>query len=109
MHRTKHLLLFLIFAFNFCWIQSQNNNQQVALITVLDDIKTLHQVTFNYKSGLLKDISVLPISKDLSLMAKLKSLERQTNFVFTKISDVVISITEVITICGYLKDVSQTH
>lgn len=107
MHRTKHLLLFFILAFNFCWIQSQNNNQQVALISVLDEITTLHHVTFNYKGGLLKDISVLPVSKNLSLAVKLKNLERQTNLLFTKISDVVISITEVITICGYLKDVSK--
>lgn len=107
MHKTKHLLLFLIFAFNFCWIQSQNNNQQVALITVLDEITTLHQVTFNYKSGLLDGLHVLPVSKDLSLVAKLKKIERQTNFLFSKISDAVISITEVVTICGYLKDVSQ--
>jgi hypothetical protein len=107
MHRTKRLFLFLVLAFNFCWIQSQNNNQEVALISVLDEITTLHHVTFNYKSGLLKDISILPVSKNLSLAVKLKNLERQTNFLFTKISDVVISITEVITICGYLKDVAQ--
>jgi len=107
MQKTKHLLFFFIFAFNFCWIQSQNSNQQVPLITLLDDIKTLHQVTFNYKSGLLNGINLLPVSKDLSLAAKLKNLERQTNLLFTKISDVVITITEVVTVCGYLKDVYQ--
>ena len=107
MYKTKRLLLFFIFAFNFCWIQSQNNNQKVALITELDQIKRSHQVTFNYKSGLLEGIYVLPVNKDLSLGAKLKNLERQTNFTFSKISDAVISISKVVTICGYLKDVAQ--
>lgn len=107
MHKTKRLLLFFVVTFNFCWIQSQNNSKQVALITVLDEIRALHDVTFNYKSGLLEGIHVLPVSKELRLPDKLKNLESQTNLLFTKISDVVISITEVTTICGYLKDASQ--
>ncbi|WP_189702544.1 TonB-dependent receptor [Subsaximicrobium wynnwilliamsii] len=43
----------------------------------------------------------------MSLTNKIKNLEKQTNLIFSKISDVVISITEAITICAYIRDTSQ--
>ena len=104
---TKHFILFLILLVNCFWVQGQNQQEKTPIISVLDEITTIHNVTFNYESRLLEHIKVYPLDKNLSLSAKLKNLERQTDLIFSKISDAVISITEIITICGYIKDNSQ--
>lgn len=85
-------------------ISAQTNDEKVSIIDALNEISKAHNITFNYKSDLLKDINVIPLAEELSLNAKIKSLEQQTYLIFTKISDVVFSITKPITICGYLRD-----
>ncbi|EPR72390.1 TonB-dependent receptor [Winogradskyella psychrotolerans RS-3] len=71
---------------------------------MLNEISKSHNVNFNYKSDLLKEVYVIPLADDLSLNTKIETLEQQTNLIFTKISDVVFSITKPVTICGYLRD-----
>lgn len=107
MSKIKFTVLFILFVQSGFWLQGQNTTEKTAITVILDEITAAHNVTFNYESRLLENIKVIPISKNLSLSAKLKNLERQTHLIFSKISDVVISITEVITVCGYLKDVFQ--
>lgn len=93
----------------FCFVvKGQTNDQEVSISNALNEISKAHNITFNYKSDLLKDIYVLPVADDLSINAKIKNLEQQTNLRFTKISDLVISITQSITLCGYIKDNSGT-
>ncbi|WP_181899507.1 TonB-dependent receptor [Flagellimonas nanhaiensis] len=65
-----------------------------------------HNITFNYESDLLVGIEVLPPSKDLSLENTIRFLERQTPLIFTKISDLVYTITRVLKLCGYIQDAS---
>lgn len=89
----------------FCAVaKGQTNTQEVSIINALNAISKAHNITFNYKSDLLKDIYVVPTSENLSINVKIENLEQQTNLTFTKISDYVISITEAISICGYIKD-----
>ena len=104
MSKIRFVIFYLLFVLNGFWVQGQNNTQKIALTGVLDEIALTHNVTFNYESGLLENITVFSLPKNLSLSAKLKNLERQTRLIFSKISDAVISVTEVITICGYIKD-----
>ncbi|WP_178986465.1 TonB-dependent receptor [Winogradskyella helgolandensis] len=85
-------------------VSAQTNDKKVSIIDALNDISKAHNITFNYKSDLLKNINVIPISSSISLKAKIKNLEQQTHLKFRKISDVVISITEMITVCGYVRD-----
>ncbi|WP_339626087.1 TonB-dependent receptor [uncultured Winogradskyella sp.] len=81
----------------------QNTEQKVSISEVLEDITKVHSINFNYESSLLKDITVIPISQDLSLSAKINNLERQTNLVFEKVSDLVYTISKVIQLCGYIQ------
>lgn len=104
---TKPFLLFFMLLVHCFWAQSQNQQEKIAIIKVLEDLTATHNVTFNYESRLLEQIKVYAPSKDLSLSAQLKNLELQTDLIFSKISDAVISITEVISICGYIKDKAQ--
>ncbi|WP_418636795.1 TonB-dependent receptor [Winogradskyella sp.] len=85
-------------------VKAQANDGKMSIIQVLNEISKSHNVNFNYKSDLLKEIYVIPLADDLSLNTKIETLEQQTNLIFTKISDVVFSITKPITICGYLRD-----
>lgn len=107
MLKSKFSILFLIFVLNHFWVQGQTNKEKTSIITVLDEISTIHNVTFNYESQLLKNIEVVPLPEHLSLSAKIKNLEQQTQLVFSKISNVVITITKVISICGYVTDTTQ--
>ncbi|RED46294.1 TonB-dependent receptor-like protein [Winogradskyella eximia] len=85
-------------------VKAQANDGKMSIIQVLNEISKSHNVNFNYKSDLLKEIYVIPLADDLSLNTKIETIEQQTNLIFTKISDVVFSITKPITICGYLRD-----
>jgi len=85
-------------------VKAQANDGKMSIIQVLNEISKSHNVNFNYKSDLLKEIYVIPLADNLSLNTKIETLEQQTNLIFTKISDVVFSITKPITICGYLRD-----
>jgi len=85
-------------------VKAQANDGKISIIQVLNDISKTHNVNFNYKSDLLKKVYVIPLTEDLSLNTKIEILEQQTNLIFTKISDMVFSITKPIIICGYLRD-----
>ena len=82
----------------------QNTEQKVSISEVLEDIKKVHAITFNYESSLLKGITVIPVSQDLSLSAKINNLEKQTNLNFEKVSDLVYTISKTIQLCGYIKN-----
>lgn len=107
MLKIKLFILIFIFVLNCIRVQGQTNNEKILIIDVLDEISATHDVTFNYESQLLQNIKVVPLPKNLSLSAKIKNLERQTQLVFSKISDIVITITKAISICGYVRDTSQ--
>ncbi|WP_299121849.1 TonB-dependent receptor [uncultured Winogradskyella sp.] len=102
--KTKCYLSILLVLLSCFTLQAQAQNERLPLKEVLDKISTFHNVTFNYKSNLLKDINVFPPSEKLTLLEKVNNLKEQTNLVFTKVSDAVITISKTISICGYLKD-----
>ncbi|WP_299547462.1 TonB-dependent receptor [Seonamhaeicola sp.] len=104
MGKTKvYVLLFLCFALSIK-LHGQNAGQSVPISKVLEQINQIHAITFNYESSLLKDIYVVPIPEDLNLSAKIKNLEKQTDLIFEKVSEVVYTISKVIQLCGYIKD-----
>lgn len=108
MGRTRFYIILSLCFFVSRNSHGQNSEQKVPIIEVIEEITKSHSVTFNYESNLLNDFSVVPVPKDLSLNAKIKNLENQTNLVFDKISDSVYTISKVIELCGYIKDsVSQ--
>jgi hypothetical protein len=107
MSKTKIYILILCIVLNFFCAQGQNNTQNIALINVLNELSKFHDVTFNYESRRLENIKVFPLPQNLSFSAKIKNLETQTHLIFTKVSNVVFTITEAITVCGYIKDASQ--
>ena len=102
MSRTKlYIFLFLCFSLTLK-LMGQSSEQKVPISEVLEDITKVHSITFNYESSLLKDITVISIPQDLSLSAKINNLERQSNLVFEKVSDLVYTISKTIKLCGYI-------
>ena len=97
-------IVFLISVLVCFSVKAQANDGKISIIQVLNDISKTHNVNFNYKSDLLKKVYVIPLTEDLSLNTKIEILEQQTNLIFTKISDMVFSITKPFIICGYLRD-----
>jgi hypothetical protein len=81
----------------------QSSEQKIPIHEILENITKVHSITFNYESSLLKDITIIPISQDLSLSAKIDNLEKQTNLVFEKVSNFVYTISKTIKLCGYIK------
>lgn len=82
----------------------QNTEKEIPITEALEQISNRHSIIFNYESNLLNDITVIPISQDLSLSAKIKNLEKQTDLIFEKVSDLVYSIYKTMRMCGYIKD-----
>ena len=110
MSRTKlYILLFLCISLTLKLI-GQSSEQKVPISEVLEAITKAHSITYNYESSLLNGITVFPVSQDLSLSAKINNLERQTNLVFEKVSDLVYTISKTIKLCGYIKgsELSET-
>lgn len=102
---SAKLYISLVFCFFLTVkVHAQNTDNKILLSEALEQITKTHSITFNYESNLLDGITVLPISKDLSLSTKIKSLEKQTNLVFEKVTDVVYTISKTIKLCGYIKD-----
>ena len=102
--KSKNYIFILMCLVSYFTIQGQEKNQRLPLTEVLAEIATAHGITFNYKSGLLNDVEVFPIKNNISLSEKLKNLSEQTNLVFNKISDAIITISKPIKVCGYIKD-----
>ncbi|OIQ29323.1 MAG: hypothetical protein BM564_06390 [Bacteroidetes bacterium MedPE-SWsnd-G2] len=103
MGRTKlYIFLFLCFSLSFK-LMGQNTEQKVTISEVLKDITEVHAITFNYESSLLKNITVIPLTQNLSLSAKINNLEKQTNLIFERVSDLVYTISKTIQFCGYIK------
>jgi len=104
MERTRLYIFLFICFFSLFKSQGQNSEQKVPISVVLEEISKSHNITFNYESSLLEDITVIPVTKDLSLSAKIKNLQDQTNLVFDKVSTLVYTISKAIKLCGYIKD-----
>ena len=94
MGRTKfYIFLFLCFSLTFK-LMGQNTEQKVSISEVLEDITKVHSINFNYESSLLKDVTVMPVSQNLSLSAKIKNIEKQTNLVFERVSNLIYTISK---------------
>ncbi|WP_426431976.1 TonB-dependent receptor [Winogradskyella sp. HB-48] len=104
MERTRLYILLFLFFFSLFRSLGQASQQRVPISVVLEQISKTHGITFNYESSLLEGISVLPVSQDLNLSAKIKNLEDQTNLVFEKVSTLVYTISKAVKLCGYIKD-----
>lgn len=87
-------------------VLAQNSTKKVPITNVLKDITDLHNVAFNYESNLLEGVEVIPPPQTSKLTDKLKSIEKQTNLVFSKVSEAVYTISKTLRICGYIKDAS---
>ncbi|MEY8862798.1 TonB-dependent receptor plug domain-containing protein [Tenacibaculum singaporense] len=97
---------FLILIWSFCFdIQAQTDPKKVPLKTVLEQIANSYSIQFNYNSSLIKNVYISsPIPNKLSLDNKLKKLEAQTGFIFTRLDPQIVGISSPVIICGYLKD-----
>ena len=104
MGKTKFYIFLVLCLYPQLKLLGQNSGQKVPVSGVLDQITKMHSITFNYESSLLKDVTVIPISQDLSLNSKIKNLEKQTNLIFEKVSNLVYTISKAIRLCGYIKD-----
>ena len=104
MNTTNFHIFLLLCLVSIFKSQGQNTENKIPILEVLEQITNQHTVIFNYESSLLKDISVVPLSQDLSLPEKIKNLENQSDLIFEKVSNLVYSISKAIKICGYIKD-----
>ncbi len=83
--------------------QAQSSGHKVAVSKILEQITDEYAVTFNYESSLLIGLSIVPTTQNANLSSKIKNIEKQTNLVFEKVSNVVFTISKAIKWCGYLK------
>ena len=102
--KTKCYISFLILLLSCSILQGQETGEKQPIKDVLEKISTLHNITFNYESSILKDVEVIQPSANLSLSEKIANLEKQTNLVFKRISSLVITISKPVKVCGYIKD-----
>lgn len=104
MGKTKFYIILVLYFVPFYIAPGQTSEQKVPITEVLQQITKTHSISFNYESSLLEDIFVVPVSEDISLATKIKNLEKQTNLVFEKVSNLVYTISKTIRLCGYIKD-----
>ena len=103
MLKTKrYILLFILQLFFFA--NYGQDRKKVPITEVLDKISTLHRITFNYESNLLKDVKVIPVLDTITLSQKIDNLQNQTNLVFNRASEFIITIYKPVTLCGYVVD-----
>ncbi len=101
-------IVFLLFLFAVCLKSfSQESGKLTLLKTILFEIETLHQVTFNYTDENVNFVKIIPPDKNLSLQVKLNYIEKNTNLSFENIDDTFINIfkkkpSDPIKICGYV-------
>ncbi|MBC3845630.1 TonB-dependent receptor [Winogradskyella echinorum] len=101
-----YIPILLILLLSSISIHGQETDKKLPLKQVLDEISTLHIITFNYESSYISDIKVFPPPTELKLSSKIANLEKQTNLVFKRVSNLVITISKPIKLCGYIKDAS---
>lgn len=104
MVKTNSYIIFILALLNCFSLFGQKSGNKVPLETVLKEITKEHAVTFNYESTLLKNIKVKLLPKEWSLTVKLDNLSIQTDLIFNKISETVITISQPSILCGYLYD-----
>lgn len=104
MQKTKYHCLLFIYLFTFLSLAGQNQQQKIPIKDVLSEIKKSDGIIFNYKSGLLIDVTVFPLPNNLDLSAKIENLEAQTKLVFNRVSDLIYTISKPVKICGYITD-----
>ena len=104
MNRTNFHIFLVLCIVSIFKSQGQSIGNKVPVLEVLEQITSQHSVVFNYESNLLNDVTVTPLPQDLSLSAKIKNLENQSDLIFEKVSNLVYSISKAIRLCGYIKD-----
>ncbi|WP_435412975.1 TonB-dependent receptor [Psychroserpens mesophilus] len=104
MDRTNLYIFLMLCIVPIFKSQGQHTDKKVPITEVLEHITNEHAIIFNYESSLLEDVTVIPLPQDLSLSAKIKNLEKQSDLIFEKVSDLVYSIYKPLRLCGYLKD-----
>ena len=105
MQKSNWLYIVLLCVFWSLQAQAQTSEEKIPLKVVLNSLSEQYQVKFNYKSDLLREITVFPLSRKRTLMEHLSRLENETALKFTKIGAFIFTITKPIKICGYLQDV----
>lgn len=101
---TKYYCLLLLYFLTFLSINGQNSQQKIPLKDVLSDIAKSDGIIFNYNKELIDNIKIFPLPENLELPAKIENLKTQTNLVFKRVSNVIITISKPVKICGYIKD-----
>ncbi|WP_323789157.1 TonB-dependent receptor [Psychroserpens sp.] len=104
MDRTNFHIFLLLCLVSILKSQGQSTEKKVPIFEVLEEITNQHGIIFNYESNLLNDVTVIPVSQDLSLSVKIKNLEKQSDLIFEKVSNLVYSISIAVRLCGYIKD-----
>ncbi|CAM1359464.1 Outer membrane receptor for ferrienterochelin and colicins [Tenacibaculum soleae] len=99
-----HVFILLSVLFTQAVSYSQDSKKKVSFKQVINTLKNKYKVQFNYQSNLLNNIFVFPPNKNLTFNEKIKNLEAQTSFKFSKISDNIISIVRIFKFCGFIKD-----
>ncbi|WP_445955087.1 TonB-dependent receptor [Yeosuana sp.] len=106
--RIKELIFFLslslIVSLNL--IAQEKNLKEQSLVKIILKLQKQHNIQFNYAEDLIKDISLKPPLKDLSLIDALKYLDTTTGLTFSIMGEnfVLVKPKEGLAICGYLYD-----
>ncbi|MBL4568936.1 MAG: carboxypeptidase-like regulatory domain-containing protein, partial [Flavobacteriaceae bacterium] len=104
--RTNQIRVVLSLLFLLPLIVNAQQNKKRKLVEIFTIIQKLHGIQFNYAEDIVKEIAIIPPSKNLSLKAVLTYLEKYTGlrFVLMNTNFVLVKPSEGLIICGYLKD-----
>ncbi len=85
MSQTKRNYITLwVFLLGYFAVTAQN---KISLKNILNEITEQHKIQFNYNSNLIDNISIYPISKEISLTKNFKNIKTQTSLRFNKKDD----------------------
>ena len=93
---NKKLLGFIFYftVIAFCNLTYSQQQKAVQPLTeILQALEKKHDVIFSFETKIIEDISIKPLSKDLSIQQVLTQLNRTTDFNFKMLSDRFIAIT----------------
>ncbi|TPN81277.1 TonB-dependent receptor plug domain-containing protein [Aquimarina algicola] len=107
MIQYKITVLFTFFCFLFCEVSAQSTQDNISLISILEQTQKKFNCNFSYADSDLKGIVLIKPSEELNLKSTISYLENNTPFIYTFLNDATITLSrkneQTQTVCGTLK------
>ncbi|MGB6269299.1 MAG: carboxypeptidase-like regulatory domain-containing protein, partial [Olleya sp.] len=103
---TRSIAFVILFFLSAVSLFAQDIKKEQSLISIIENLKTKHNVQFNYAEDIIKSITLKPPPTSNTLKQALEYLEKNTPLQFTlnNSSFVLVKPKGEFFLCGYLKD-----